>query len=197
MSYFEESRDLTYGRRGPRLEGRFAPEGLSVTIAEPSSTPVFVTLDVKDFLRVTSDAEDFVIELISEGIREAVEGYTGRLLTQRQVTAVWDRFWLRGKLPYPPVQSIASIERWDVTDEQYETIAADDYQLRENRLLIEDDNGGDALKVVYTAGYSSIPAALKLQALQDIRRRYEYRDGRADGGTELPDPTLYDRWRVI
>lgn len=195
-SYFDIIRDIQLGDLAHRA-GRRAPSGLRLEVAAVSDEDAILPLlDVKDFIKTTSDDEDATIDLIRQGIRDAAERVTGRLFSVRQVTAEWNEVYRHVVLPKPPFSSLTSIERYDVEDEQYEAVSSDDYYQREEVIVLEDSNGGKPLKVVYDAGFSSVPPALKLQMLRDIRRFYEHRDNRADGGVELYDPSLYNRWKT-
>ena len=169
---------------------RRQPEGVEIEVAAVSSEPIGVG-EVQDYLRITHSDEDILISMLIEGVREQVERRTGRLLTQRQVTAEWTAWWTVGHLPYPPVASVTSVERVD-SDGATATVDAADYTLSGNELVV-DDSPGDGLRVVYDAGYSDLPMSLKMQMLRDIRARYDHRDGLGDGSA-LPDVSAYDQW---
>lgn len=193
--YDDLMRDLTYGRNRGLYE-RYAPAGLELDVADPSD-PLLDILTIREWVQATTDDEDTILGLIGQAVREQGEGYTGRLFSQRQVTATWDQFYVEGQLPFPPVASVASVDRWDPDDEQYASVAAADYVLRGRELRIEDGWPGRPLQVVYTAGYSTIPPTLKVQMLTDIRRVFDHRDGLAwDGESLLIETTMYDRWKV-
>lgn len=94
-----------------------------------ASTTGAVSLEqVKLFLRVDSDEEDSIIEMFISAATAQCEKLTGRsLITQTWQTQL-DAFIDAIELPFPPVQSIASVSYLD-DDGAIQTVDAENYYL--------------------------------------------------------------------
>ncbi len=181
--------DLVSSLQQPGTDRR--PSGVSLRLASVSSSEEPLDLStVESYVRAPS-ADQILLKLLIAGVREQVEQRTRRLLVQRQVTASWESAYTYVRLPFPPIDSVSTVEDGDATSLSYE---------RDGQTVTLDSGlGGQPLTVVYTAGYSDVPEALKMQMLRDIASRYDRRGNTAQGVNlkELPDPSAYDQWRVM
>jgi uncharacterized phiE125 gp8 family phage protein len=150
--------------------------------------------EAEDFLRIDSSQTALVAMLVS-AVRQEAEKITRRLLVRREAEAEWDQFYERADLPRPPIASVSSVESYDLKAEQWQAVDATDYDRRGRELRLESGNGGQPLRVTYTAGYGTVPRPLKLQLLRDVRYAYDHRDPGADGSARVQDQMAYQQYR--
>jgi len=171
------------------------PSGLSVDIADATTEPI-TDSEVEAWLRVdiSYTEQQTVIDLLRTDVRQEAEKITRRLFTQREVTAEWDEWHVKGELPYPPIQSVSSVESYDEDTGSWKSIT--DYDRRGQTLTLDNGQGGTPIRVTYTAGYGSVPAALKKQMLRDIRHNYDHRDPGTDGAARVQAREPYQQFRA-
>jgi len=171
------------------------PVGLtfSPTAVSQGEEPVSVN-EAEDFLRVGNSQTALVAMLVS-AVRQEAEKVTRRLLVRREAEAEWDEFYSRADLPRPPIASVSSVESYDLDAEQWEAVDTADYDRRGRELRLESGNGGQPLRVTYTAGYDTVPRPLKLQLLRDVRYAYDHRDPGAEDSARVQDQMAYQQYR--
>lgn len=154
----------------------FIAAGAAIVVTEP------VTLaQAKAWLRVTHDDEDDIISALITAARQICEGHISKSFVERTVTAVVRNDLGNVKLPYGPVGNVTHI--YDVDGNE---LGSTDY----NITGVSDKRLGypmsSYVKVVYTAGYASLPqqfiTALKCQ----LAWLYTHR-GDDDGTVIAPD----------
>lgn len=165
----------------------------------------FVSLDeAKLHLRVDSDEEDELINVFRAAACAQIDGpasYMGRAIGEQTLSLILDEFPSCGpiKLPCPPVQSVTSVKYLD-EDGVEQTLATSVYRVinagRDDVAIelkvdqswptILEDVG--AVRIVYVAGYETVPAPLKAAALLMLADLYENRETVAVGvsATEIP-----------
>ena len=143
---------------------------LVVTPPEP-----IVDLDLaKAHLRVTTDDEDVLIESYVEAAQASVDGPLGWLSRSIAVQTLEARaasFSCFARLPFGPVQSIASVVHIDAEGEEVEVDVAL-YQLVDGGLGLAASvswpsvhPSAEAVRVRYVAGYDTPPAAVRQAVL--------------------------------
>lgn len=170
-------------------ESESEPTGLTVTSTAVSSEPITAD-EAMQWLRINTVQLE-LLDTINAAVRGEVEDITRRLLTQRSVTAEWDRFYRKVDLPRPPVDSVSTVEYYDRDTDTWETVS--EYDTRGRHLELENGAHGQPVRVDYTAGYQDLPPTLKVQMLKDIRHAYDHRDP-ADGQM-VQDRSVYQQWR--
>lgn len=135
----------------------------NTVVAEP------VTLtQAKAWLRVTHDDEDTIINALITAARQKCEGYTGKGFVERTVTAIVRNDLGNIKLPYGPVGAITSVNDVD-------GVSTTDYLvtgISDKRLAYP---AWSYVKVVYTAGYSSLPQQFKTAILMQLAWMFTHR----------------------
>lgn len=154
-------------------------------MAEPST---LVTLAaVKQHLGISHSAQDTVLTIMIQGAEEYLARELG---TPFAATAYTEYLSGGGQLLTPswrPITTLTKVEdTWD-DDEDYDAVLVGDAQ------IARADSDGDRTagliwpagerrwKVQYTAGYSTVPAGIKLLLLTLIYRAYHQRGGEAGG----------------
>ena len=134
-------------------------------LSEPTE-PVTLT-EVKSHLNITfSDYDTYLTDMI-EQVRELAEEYTGSAIVAQTIT-VAVRNDLGGiYLPFGPVVGTPTVTDSDdaaVTDAEFQGV--DFLQLMTK---------SSYLKLVYTAGYTTVPAGLKRAILEEIAYQWNHR----------------------
>lgn len=144
------------------------------------SEPITLT-QAKAWLRVTHDDEDAIINALITAARQKCEGYCGKGFVSRTVTAIVRNDLGNIRLPYGPVESVTNV--YDIDGNE---LASGDY----NITGVADKRLGypmsDYVKVVYTAGYSSLPQQFKTAILTQLAWMYTHR-GDEDINLIAPD----------
>lgn len=186
---------------------------MSYTIITPASLKALTTTEVKNYLRVDSDAEDTLIGVLIDAATNMAEHYLGRFLLTTIVEEFYDFFPVNkiGVEPFRadgrniiylgrgPVQSVSQVKYIDGNgDEQW----VDPVNYRVDKVSeparIMPYNGWpgsrdtvNAIIVRYTCGYtqaSDVPANIKMAMLLMIGEMYEKR---VDSVHRLPTASEY------
>lgn len=147
---------------------------LDFLFVEGSNDPVEpVTLDeAKDFCAIELDytQNDPLIEMIITAAREKCEAFTGLSFIPREIQAVINNSNGAMYLPYGPVGEVISM-----ADSNDDDIDSDHYRIagvQWKQVIYPRDK---RLTVIYDAGYSVLPAVLKLGLLNAIYYMYDNR----------------------
>ena len=159
-----------------------------------ASTAVLSTADAKAWMKVDTSADDSLIaDLVAEVIDIVEQTYSFQLI-EKTVTAEWEMYAKRVDLPLFPVQSLSSVKT--ITNEGTETTltAGSDFYLQGDTLIFNtlydysEPYQRLRLKVVYTAGYTSIPNGIKIGLKKAVLSSYEDRQDLVEGSVnELPN----------
>jgi len=179
----------------------------------PSVEPVS-TDEAKLHLRVDSDTDDDLIDVLIQAAREGVEESTGRALITQTWTYIADAFpgEDRIELWHPPLQSVTSIKYTD-SDGTEHTFSSDNYQVdtdsEPGRIVLTSGCSwpGDTLRaangveITFVAGYgdaaTDVPASLLAAIKLTIGHLYEHREDVIVGKGARTLPSGADRilWR--
>lgn len=168
------------------------PSGLSLSVDPVDFSDEPLALETVEQYLHAPQSDDALVAMLISGVREQVEQITRRLLTRRGVTARYEEFFRRARLPFPPIASV------DNVTVDGETQDAESYDLGGRTLTLDRGAGGELVTVEYTAGYEDPPQALKMQMLRDIASRYNVRSSVQVGSVtaDLPDESAYQQWKV-
>lgn len=180
-------RDPTHGRR---------PSGLSVQIGSVNSEPISVS-EAQDFARIDTLRQAAILQNTISAVREGVEKYTRRLLVRRQVTLKWEDFYGQTELLYPPFDD-SSVTVKTKDDGSFDKVDSKDVTIDGWELSLDGSVHATAVKIIYQAGFQSLPPSLKLQMLRDIRTSFDHRDTQMTSGSDDPlfTASAYDQWRL-
>lgn len=144
------------------------------------SEPVTLT-QAKAWLRVTHDDEDTLITALITAARQKCEAYCGKGFVSRTVTAIVRNDLGNVRLPYGPVTTVTNVYDYDgneLTGSDYNITGVADKRLGYPML--------GYVKVVYTAGYASLPQQFKTAILMQLAWMYTHR-GDEDINLIAPD----------
>jgi uncharacterized phiE125 gp8 family phage protein len=140
-----------------------------------------VTLaEAKSYARVTTNAEDALIEIMISSAREAVEVATGLSLIQKEIVVFFNNVSGNFPIPFGPV-NINTFQLYDMGQDGLE-IESPDYDLIGGIHPTLGFPRYANLKATYFAGSTTIPKDLKLAILDQISYDYENRGLDSDSG---------------
>lgn len=159
-----------------------------------ASTDVLSTADAKAWMRVDTSADDSLIaDLVAESI-DFVEEQYGFQLVEKTVTVEYEYYGKEVRLPLYPVQSVISVKTIDGSGTETTLTVNEDYYLTGDTLVIDSVYGWEVpddrirLKVVYVAGYTSIPSGIALGLKKLVASNYEDRQDAVEGNvSEMPN----------
>jgi uncharacterized phiE125 gp8 family phage protein len=128
-----------------------------------------VTLqEAKDYMRISSESENDLIEELITSARERIEKYTGLSLGLKTLKAYWFYFHIPAEIPYGPVTAINSV----VDDNDVEL----EYTARGLQYKTLEAYSTQGLAIEYEAGFAVVPKGLKLAILKQVSTDYENRE---------------------
>jgi len=143
--------------------------------------------NVKDRLGLTGtkEEEDSIIESLIDEVSKLFETYCDRIFGSAEYTEYFDgggRSWVRPKnYPITAVSGIWDDFEWgwdaeDLIDSSYYRVATDGmFIILKNLTFVDAEQN---VKVVYTAGYSTIPFDLRGACIDEVMRLYKSRTSR-------------------
>lgn len=145
------------------INSEFQIEILTDLTTEP------VTLqEAKDYMRISSNAEDDLIEELITSARERIEKFTGLSLGEKTLKAYWFYFHIPAEIPYGPITAINSV----VDDNDVEL----EYTARGLQYKTLEAYSTQGLTIEYEAGFTVAPKGLKLAILKQVSTDYENRE---------------------
>jgi hypothetical protein len=177
-------------------EERRRPSGLSVDIDSVDDEPI-TTTEAQDFARIDVAEQSVLMHDVIRGVREQVEKYTGRLMTRRQVTLTWEKFYGQARVLYPPF-SESSLQVETKQDGTYDSVDSDDVTIENREVIVDGSVHETPARLTYQAGFRDLPPSLKVQMLRDIRAAFDHRDPVATdvGSPGLLTEDAYDQWAL-
>ena len=147
---------------------------MSYSIITPATLKALTVQEVKDYLRVDSDAEDTLLGVLIDASTQMAESYLGRFLLTTVIEEFYDFFpvYKTGVDPFHgdrniiflsrgPVQSVASVKYIDGNGDE-QTVTASDYRadlvsepsrIMPNEGWLGTKDTVNAVIIRYTCGY--------------------------------------------
>jgi len=172
---------------------------MTVRIVTPPSVEPVTLAEARAWCRLESDdtANDTVLTLLIQAMRERAENITGRAFVQRTLRLSLPAFpGFTIELPYPPLVSVTSVKYYDAAGVQ-QTVDPADYEVDTDREpgCVQPAYGEtwqytramfNAVQIVYEAGYAptgsptdyreNMPASLKLWMQTNMAALFENRE---------------------
>ena len=145
---------------------------LDVSFDETGAVEPVTLAEAKNFCKIELDetAENSLLTLMITAARKQCESYLNISLVERVVTAILKNELGNIDLPYGPIGAITSIKDVDDVD-----ISTDTYTITGIEFKKLKDPDYDYIKIVYAAGYATIPEVFKTAILNQICFLYENR----------------------
>ena len=162
----------------------------------------------KDAEQITNPRDDFKLSRIIDSVSQMVKTYCGNSFIDffstnkvEEFTLDWSTYAVQ--LTESPANNIVSVQKRDSITEAYSTVSSDEYYLNKDTDTVLYVNGATyqnwptgvgAVKVTYTAGYSSVPADLQIAVIDLINYYFkdEHKTRRTLSGATLENPDSGD-----
>lgn len=170
--------------------------GLEVKVTTDLSTEPVSVAEFKTYARFTLSDEDALIGELITSARLRLEAFTGRSFGEKTIEAYWQTFSKEVELPYPPIGTITSVTTVHKGTDTALTSGEDYYTTGLDLKILNLVNvhtwkwgpNKTSLKVVFTAGYTTLPKALKEAILKETNTAWLNRENFVSdvikGGTE-------------
>ena len=139
-----------------------------VEIVTDLTTEPVTLQEAKDYMRISSESENDLIEELITSARERIEKFTGLSLGEKTLRAYWFYFHIPQEIPYGPVTLIDSV----VNDDD----VAVEYVARGLQYKMLEAYSTTGLTIEYEAGFAVAPKGLKLAILKQVSTDYENRE---------------------
>lgn len=152
----------------------------------PTGTYALVTLDnVLEYMQMPKDkADDDMnkqLEVLIDQTTELFEGYCDRKFLSRTYTEYLDGTGTYNLFTkHYPITSISGIydnSSWEWTDS--DLISGTNYRIKNDNCVICNTTWGEYdqnIKIIYTAGYATVPEDLKLACIEEVVRKWKNRN---------------------
>lgn len=153
--------------------------GYSVDTVEIGSVIEPITLaEAKEYARIDGNAEDATINLLIKMARRHAEAFCGKSLVPKTVTITSFAFPYQFQMPYGPLTADNNVTKV-VTLDQAGAETALTYQVNKGlypKIQILGGNQSFKFKMIYTAGFTTVPDDIKLALLMLVNTLYERRE---------------------
>jgi uncharacterized phiE125 gp8 family phage protein len=157
--------------------------GYSIQFADVAPVTEPITLaEAKDYARIDGAAEDTLITSLIKVARLHCETYMGKAIIRKTVTIDSFSFPYQWQIPYGPLVSASDITKV-VTIDQNNVETALNYQVNIGsfpKIAITSGDQSFKFKMVYTAGFTTVPEDIKLAVKMMVNTLYERREDFSD-----------------
>ena len=152
------------------------------------------TANVKSYIGVSVSTHDTLIGLLIDSVSSFIETYTGRTYAAAEFTEYFDgnacEFILKNRPVDDSPAPVVSYNNGTQATPNWQVVSAEDYVInREAGIIVSTygklPTGSQNIKIVYTAGYATIPADLELLAKQLTAKAFEQRKAQGIGRESL------------
>lgn len=163
--------------------------GLDVQIKTDLVTEPVTVAEAKSYLNIDYNTWDSLIGTLISSARTKLERYTGSTFATKTLVSTFQQVADNIDIPYGPIQSITHVKSIDETGVKTTLTAGTDYLVTGNNFKnIRFFSGIDTpIEIEYVAGYTSLPADLKVAILKQVGMDFEFRENVMDSSqvTEL------------
>ena len=157
--------------------------GYSVQLAETAPVVEPVTLaEAKEYARIDGSTEDTLITSLIKAARLHCESFTGKSLIPKTVTVTSFTYPYQFQMPYGPLLAENNVTKC-VTLDQNAVETTLNYQVNAGlypKLFILGGAQSYKFKLIYTAGFTTVPEDIKLAIKMMVNTLYERREDFSD-----------------
>lgn len=157
--------------------------GYSIQFADVAPVTEPITLaEAKEYAKIDGSAEDALITSLIKVSRLHCEAFIGKAIIRKTVTIDSFSFPYQWQLPYGPLVSASDITKV-VTIDQNNVETSLNYQVNIGlfpKIVITSANQSFKFKMVYTAGFTTVPEDIKLAIKMMVNTLYERREDFSD-----------------
>lgn len=179
--------------------------GLEVRIDTDLVTEPVSASEFKTYARFTLSDDDTLIAELITAARQRLEKWTGRSFGSKTITAYWNTFSKEVELPFAPITSITSVTTTYqgtntllVSGTDYYVTGLDLKML--NMVSVPSYRFGPnktSLTVVYVAGYTTLPKALKEAIYKETNTAWLNRESYITDSIKGSNQLLDDNARAL
>jgi hypothetical protein len=152
--------------------------GYSVQLTTGGITEPVTLQEAKDYARIDGFTEDTLITSLITMARTHCESYIGKCIVSKTVTIDSFTFPYQFQMPYGPLTNVLNISKC-VTIDQNGVETPLNYQVNAGlfpKLFILGGAQSYKFKLVYTAGFTTVPEDIKLAIKMLVNTLYERRE---------------------
>jgi uncharacterized phiE125 gp8 family phage protein len=157
--------------------------GYSIQFADVAPVTEPITLaEAKDYARIDGAAEDTLITSLIKVARLHCESYMGKAIIRKTVTIESFSFPYVWQIPYGPLVSANDVTKVATID-QNNVETALNYQVNIGlfpKIAITSGDQSFKFKMIYTAGFTTVPEDIKLAVKMMVNTLYERREDFSD-----------------
>ena len=157
--------------------------GYSIQFADVAPVTEPITLaEAKEYARIDGSTEDTLVTSLIKAARLHCESYMGKAIIRKTVTIDSFSFPYQWQIPYGPLVSASDITKV-VTIDQNNVETALNYQVNIGsfpKIAITSGEQSFKFKMVYTAGFTTVPEDIKLAVKIMVNTLYERREDFSD-----------------
>jgi uncharacterized phiE125 gp8 family phage protein len=157
--------------------------GYSIQFADVAPVTEPITLaEAKEYARIDGSTEDTLVTSLIKAARLHCESYMGKAIIRKTVTIDSFSFPYQWQIPYGPLVSASDITKV-VTLDQNNVETALNYQVNIGsfpKIAITSGEQSFKFKMVYTAGFTTVPEDIKLAVKIMVNTLYERREDFSD-----------------
>jgi len=157
--------------------------GYSIQFADVAPVTEPITLaEAKEYARIDGDAEDTLITSLIKVARLHCETYMGKAIIRKTVTIDSFSFPYQWQIPYGPLASASDVTKV-VTIDQNNVETALNYQVNIGsfpKIAITSGDQSFKFKMIYVAGFTTVPEDIKLAIKMMVNTLYERREDFSD-----------------
>jgi uncharacterized phiE125 gp8 family phage protein len=169
--------DLLYSPNNSSFTGY----SIQFTDLGPLTEPITLA-EAKEYARIDGSSEDTLITSLIKMARLHCESYMGKAIIRKTVTIDSFSFPYVWQIPYGPLVSASDISKV-VTIDQNNVETALNYQVNVGlfpKIAITSGAQSFKFKMVYTAGFTTVPEDIKLAVKMMVNTLYERREDFSD-----------------
>jgi uncharacterized phiE125 gp8 family phage protein len=157
--------------------------GYSIQFADVAPVTEPITLaEAKEYARIDGSTEDTLITSLIKAARLHCESYMGKAIIRKTVTIDSFSFPYQWQIPYGPLASASDVTKV-VTIDQNNVETALNYQVNIGsfpKIAITSGDQSFKFKMIYTAGFTTVPEDIKLAVKMMVNTLYERREDFSD-----------------
>lgn len=163
--------------------------GLDVKINTDLTVEPVTVAEMKSYLNIDYSSWDTLIGMLISSARTRLERHTGCTFATKTLVSTFNQTADNVEIPYGPVQTITHVKSIDESGTKTTLTLGTDYSIIGNnfKTIVFYSNMLRPIEIEYVAGYTALPADLKIAIMKQVGMDFEFRENVMDSSytTEL------------